>query len=155
MHMQAAKLGTAVQMRKHLAGIQQMIGIKSAFQTLLLFHIIFGKLDRHQITFFNANAMFASQYTTHFDTAPQNIGAKILGPRQFARLVGIKQDQRVQIAVTRMKDIGHTQPVFLAECCHQHHHIGQTPPRDGAIHTQIIWRNPPDSRKSRFAPGPK
>jgi hypothetical protein len=90
MHMQAAKLGTAVQMRKHLPGIQQMIGIKSAFQTLLLFHVIFGKLDRHQITFFNANAMFASQHATHFYTAPQYIGAKILGPRQFAWLVGIK-----------------------------------------------------------------
>ena len=45
-------------MRKDFAGVQKMVCIKGAFQTLLLFHVIFGELDRHQIAFFNTHPMF-------------------------------------------------------------------------------------------------
>jgi hypothetical protein len=79
MNMQPAKLGTTMQMREHLAGIQEMPGIKRTFQPLLLFQVIFGELDCHQVTLFNTNAMFTGQHTTHFNTAFQNIGTEILG----------------------------------------------------------------------------
>ena len=37
MNMQAAKLSAAMQVREHLARIEQVIGIKRTFQPLLLF----------------------------------------------------------------------------------------------------------------------
>ena len=46
-------------------------------------------------------------------TEAQYVSAKFLGPRQFAFLVGIKQDERVQIAIARMKHISHGQLVPL------------------------------------------
>ena len=65
MNMQAAKLSTAMQVREHLARIEQMISIKRAFQPLLLFQILFSELDVHQIALFNTDAMLASQTVSY------------------------------------------------------------------------------------------
>ena len=100
-----------------------MISIKGTFQPLLLFQIILGELDGHQVTLFNTNAMLTGQHTAHFNAAFKYIGSKILGAFQLARYVGIKQDQRMQIAVARMKHVCHPQAVLLAERSHPPHHI--------------------------------
>ena len=123
MNMQAAKFSTAMQMWEHLARIEQMISVKRTFQPLLLFQIFLGELNVHQIALFNTHTMLTGQDTAHFHTAAQDVCAKILSPLQLTRLVRIKQDQGMQIAITRMKHIGDTQPVFLAERGHSLHHI--------------------------------
>ena len=45
MHVQAAELGAAVQLREHLAGVEQALGIEGAFQALLLGEV--GGRDLH------------------------------------------------------------------------------------------------------------
>ena len=81
-----------MQVREHLARIEQVVGIKRAFQPLLLFRSFFSELDVHQIALFNTDAMLSGQNTTHFHTAAKNVSAKILGPFQFTGLVRIKQN---------------------------------------------------------------
>lgn len=68
MHMHPAQFSATVQHRKHLTRIKPAIGIKSAFQSLLLREICFTELGGHQITLFNAHAMFAGQHTANFHT---------------------------------------------------------------------------------------
>jgi len=68
MHMHPAQFGATVQHGKHLARIKPAIGIKGAFQALLLRQIRFAELYRHQIALFNAHAMFAGQHTANLDT---------------------------------------------------------------------------------------
>ena len=104
--MKSAKLGTAMKIGEHLAGVQKMPRIKGTFQPLLLFQIILGELDGHQIALFDPDTMFTGQHTAHLDTASQDIRAEFLGPFQLAGLVGIEQDQRMQIAVTGMEHVG-------------------------------------------------
>ncbi len=87
--MHAAKLGAVVQLRKHLARIEQVLVIECTFDPLLLFEVGFIEHHRHEITFFNTNPVFTGQNSTHFDTKPQNIGAKFLSFVQFSWNIGV------------------------------------------------------------------
>ena len=49
MDMQMPKLGAAVQLWKHLAGIEQALRVEGAFEPLLLVEIGFVEHDRHQV----------------------------------------------------------------------------------------------------------
>src|SRR6266571_4544627 len=56
--------------------------------------------------------LLAGEDAAEFDADPQDIGAEGFRPLDFARLVGIVEDQRMQIAVAGMKHIGDTEIVF-------------------------------------------
>src|SRR6478672_9955674 len=96
-HMHAAKLGAAVQRRKHLAGVEQTLRVESAFQSLLLVQIDLGKHLAHQIALFDANAVLAGEHPAEFDAGPQDIRAEGLRPLHLAGLIGVEEDQRMQI----------------------------------------------------------
>src|ERR1700704_952874 len=115
MDVHATKFGAAVQGRKHFSRIEQALRVERAFQPLLLVEIDLREHLRHQIALFDADAMFAGKYTTEFDAAAQDIGAERLGLVHLTGLVGIVQDQRMQIAVAGVKHIGDAQAVFLGE----------------------------------------
>ena len=112
MDMETSKLGAAVKMREHFAGVQKMPGIKCAFQPLLLFQVILGELDVHQVAFLDTDTMFTGQHSAHLDTATQNIGTKFFGTLKLTGLICIEQDQRMEIAIAGMKHIGDPQPYF-------------------------------------------
>ena len=59
--------------------------------------------------------MLAGQHAADLDAELQDLGAELLGAVEFARLVGIVEDQRMQIAVAGMKDVGDAQAVFLRQ----------------------------------------
>src|ERR1035437_5487507 len=93
----AAEFGAAVQGWKYLAGIEQALRVERAFQPLLLVEVDLAEHLRHQVALLDADAMFAGQHAAEFDADPQDIGAEGFGPLHFAGLVGIVQDQRMQI----------------------------------------------------------
>src|SRR6202021_2080758 len=76
--MHAAKLGAAMQGRKHLAGIEEALRVERAFQPLLLVEIDFAEHLRHQVALLDADAMFTGQHAAELDAAPKDIGAKSL-----------------------------------------------------------------------------
>jgi hypothetical protein len=61
----------------------------------------------------------------------QDVGAELLCLLQLAGLVGVEQDQRVQIAVAGMEHVGDAQAVLLRQLGHAAQHIGQ--PRRGIV----------------------
>src|SRR3981081_1014888 len=101
--MQAAKLSAAVQGRKYLPRIEQALRVERAFQPLLLVEIDLAEHLRHQVALLDTDAMFAGQHAAELDADPQDIGAEGLRPLDLAGLVGIVEDQRMQIAVAGMK----------------------------------------------------
>src|ERR1700738_4503719 len=105
MHMHAAEFGAAVQSREYLAGIEQALVVESAFEPLLVVEIGLREHRRHQIALLHANAVLAGQHAADLDTQPQNIGAELLGALEFARLVGVVEDERMQIAVAGGKNM--------------------------------------------------
>src|SRR5476651_828683 len=79
-HMHAAEFGAAVQGRKHLAGIEQALGIEGAFQPLLLVEVDLAEHFRHQVALLDADAMLAGEHAAEFNTTTQDIRAESLGP---------------------------------------------------------------------------
>ena len=63
-------------------------------------------------------AMLARQHATHLDAEPQDVVAERLRALQLSRLVRVIHDQRVQIAVARVKHIGHAQTMLRLHLLH-------------------------------------
>ena len=56
--------------------------------------------------------MFAGQHAAEFDAAAQDIGAEGFGPVHLAGLVGVVQNQRMQIAVAGVEHVGYSKAVL-------------------------------------------
>src|SRR3954470_12606323 len=104
--MHAPELGAAMQVREYFSRIEQLVRIEGAFQPDLLIEIELGKHLRHEVPLLDADAMLAGEHAADFHAEPQNVGTEMLGPFELTRLVGIVEHQRVQVAVSGMKDIG-------------------------------------------------
>src|SRR5439155_21530952 len=111
MDVQAAELGAAMKLREDLAGIEQRAGIEGAFDPLLLGEVGLVEHRRHQVALLDADAMLAGQHAADLDAQPQDVGAELLGALELARPIGVVEDERVEIAVAGMKDVGDAQLV--------------------------------------------
>ena len=116
--MHAAELGAAMQHREHLAGVEQPLGIEGAFQPLLVRKVDLGEHVAHEIALLDADAVLAGQHTAHLDAQPQYLGSEGLGAVEFLLLAGVEKDQRVEIAVAGVEDIGTGEVVFDGEIRH-------------------------------------
>src|SRR5690349_10015471 len=146
MDVHAPELGAAMQHREHLAGVEQAFGIERAFQALLMRKVDLGEHLAHEVALLDADAVLAGQHTAHTDAQPQNVGSEGLGAVELLLLAGIEQDQRMEVAVARMEDIGAGKAVFGGEIRHGAKDCGQVPARDRAVHAEIVRRYPPDCR---------
>ena len=113
MDVHAAEFSAAVQGREHLAGVEQALRVECTFQPLLLVEVDLAEHFAHQVALFDADAMFAGQHAAEFDAGPQDIGAEGFRPLHLAGLVGVIEDQRMQIAVAGMKHVGDPQIVLF------------------------------------------
>ena len=140
---------------KTFPGLNRPSVVEGAFEPLLLVEIGLGKHRRHQIALFDADAMLAGEHAADLDAEPQNIGAELFGALELARLVGVVEDQRMQVAVAGMKHIGDAQAVFRRHVLHAAEHQRQLGARDGAVHAVIVRRDAADGRERGFAAGPE
>ena len=115
MNMHAAQLGAAAQHGKHLPWIQQQIGVKGAFESLLVRQVRFAEHLGHQVALLDADAVLAGQHAADLDAQPQDVAAEGLGTLELTRLIGIVKNQWVQIAIARVKDIRYTQTIMSRE----------------------------------------
>src|SRR5947209_1826674 len=72
----AAELSTAMQRWKHLAWIEQTLGVEGAFQPLLLVEIDLAEHFPHQVALLDADAVLAGQDAAEFNADPQDVRAK-------------------------------------------------------------------------------
>ena len=122
---------------------------------MLLVEIDLAEHLAHQIALFDADAMLAGQDAAEFDAYAQDVGAERFRPLHLARLVGIVEDQRMQIAVAGVKHVGDGKIVFFREIADPRQGFRQRAARDGAVHAEIVGRNPSHRRKCGLAPGPE
>src|SRR6185312_15903910 len=81
--MHAAKLRAAPQLRKHLARIEQMVGVEGAFDPHLLVEVDLVEHLRHQVALLHAHAVLARQHPADPHAQPQYVGAEFFGLLQF------------------------------------------------------------------------
>src|SRR5579883_3458274 len=94
-HVQATELGAAIQLREHLAGVEQPVRIEGAFEALLLVEIGLGEHDAHQIALLDPDPVLAGQDAADRDAQSEDVGAERFGALGLARLVGIIKNERV------------------------------------------------------------
>ena len=107
--MHAAELGATMQRGNVLQRIQQAARIECALDAAEAFQFVCGKLLAHLVYFFDADAMLAGDGTADFDALLQHFGSEGFGAMQLVRIVGIEQNQRMQVAVAGMKHVGTAQ----------------------------------------------
>src|SRR3954452_6990492 len=115
MHVHATELGTAAQLRKNLAGVEQMLRIECAFDPHLLVEIDLAEHLRHQIALFDADAILAGRHRDERHAEPQDTAAEGPGLGQLPGPVGSLEDQRREFADAGVELIGVPQPVGRAE----------------------------------------
>ena len=71
-----------------------------------------GELHAHAAEFLDAHAVLARHRAAHRHAGFQNVGAKQFGPVQLLRVIRIEQDQRMQVAIARMKNVAAAQAVL-------------------------------------------
>src|SRR5262249_158885 len=98
-HVHAPELRPPVQRPKHLAGMAQALPVEGALGPLLLVEVGFREHRRHQVALLDADAVLAGEHAADLDAQPQDVGAERLGAVELARLVGIVEDERMQVAV--------------------------------------------------------
>src|SRR5687768_5092900 len=98
-HQHAAKLGAAMEDREHLAGIEQAVAVEGAFEPLLLVEIGLGEHFRHQVALLDSDTMLAGQDAAHLHAELQNVGAEFFRALELIRVVGVEQNERMQIAI--------------------------------------------------------
>ena len=111
--MDTAKFGAPVQCRKDLARIQQAIRIEGAFEALLLLEVILVEHRTHKVTLLNSNAVLARQNAADLDAKLEDFAPELFCLLQFTGVVGIIEDQRMQISIACMKRISNRKFVFF------------------------------------------
>ena len=89
-----------------LPGLSRPLASKAHLTRCCAVEIDLGEHHRHQIALLDADAVLAGQHAADLDAELQDLGAEMLGALQFARLVGVVEDQRMQIAVAGMEHVG-------------------------------------------------
>ncbi len=154
-HMHLAVLGAAGVGGNLLAGVERFARIEGAAEGEKLLALFRAELHAHGVDLLEAHAVLASDRAAHGHAGLQNLGAKFFGAVQLAGLVGIEQDERVQIAVARMEHVHAAQPVLGLHALNGFEHVGHALARNGAVHAVIVGRDAAGGGKGVFAPAPE
>ena len=140
--------------REHLAGVQQPVRVEGGLEPALLLQFMGVELHRHQVALFHADAMLAGQAAADLDAQLQDVGAEFLGGMEAGGIVGIEHDQRMQIAVAGVEDVGDLQAVAVRHLLDAAQHQRQLAGRDGAVHAQVVGADPADRAERALAAFP-
>ena len=99
--------------------------------------------------------MLAGHGAAHGDAGLQNVGAKEFAAVQLVGVVGVKQNQGVQIAVACVEHIEAAQLVFFFHLGNGLQDVGQTLARNGAVHAHVVGADAARSGKRIFAAAPE
>lgn len=107
------------------------------------------------IYFLHSYAVLSRHGSSNLHAQFEYGGAEFLGPFHFVRFIRIEQDQRVQVAVARMEDVGAAQAEVVFHLFDGAQHARQMTARDGAVHAVVIGRHAPRGGERVLAAGPE
>src|SRR5262249_29215503 len=112
-----------------------------------------GVLHAHQLALLNADAVLAGEAPAELDAKLEYLRPAQLGTLKLSLVVGVVQDERMQIAIAGVEDIDHAKPMAAADLGDLGQRLRQLGERDHPVHAVIV-RNLSDGTKSRFSPFP-
>ena len=90
-----------------------------------LFALGIGKLHAHFTEFLDTDTVLAGNRAPVMNTQLQNLAAQLFCFFEFALVIGVVQDQRMQVTVAGVKHVGHRQFVFSRQLADTGQHSGQ------------------------------
>mmetsp|Transcript_29715 Transcript_29715/g.46395 ORF Transcript_29715/g.46395 Transcript_29715/m.46395 type:complete len:222 (+) Transcript_29715:279-944(+) len=153
--MHAAVLGAAVQRRDLLAGVEGAGGVEGGLELQHLRALLGAELHAHGVQLLDTHAVLARHGAAEGHAALQDLGTEQLAALQLVGVVGIEQDQRVQIAVARVEDIGAAQAVLLLHLLDVEQDGGQVLARDGGVHAHVVGADAAARREGVLAAAPE
>src|SRR5690606_35922878 len=99
--------------------------------------------------------MFAGQYAADVDAQLQYFVSERFRVLEFARDVGVVEDQRMKVAVAGMEYVRDPQVMLGRKLAHSAQHTRQLAPRDRAVHAVVVGADAADGRKRGLASGPE
>src|SRR4051794_38439936 len=101
----AGLLGAKASAREKFTGIGQIVGIKRATHQLHSVEIRLGVHHRHEFFFLLADAVLAGDGSANANAQSENVARKFLGALFLSFDGAVVKNQRVEIAVSSMKDV--------------------------------------------------
>ena len=99
--------------------------------------------------------MLAGDGAAHLDALLQHLARELLGAVQLVGVVGVEQDERMQVAVAGVEHVRAAQAVFALHGGDEGQHLAQALARNGAVHAVVVGRDAADRGKRRLAAGPE
>src|SRR5262245_38354935 len=110
-HVHPTELGTTRERGYGLSGVQQLRGIEHFLDGVNHRELVRVELRTHLLQLLDTDAMLTRDGAANGYTKAQDFAAETLCLLELLGHVGVVQDERVQIAVSGMKDVGNTQTV--------------------------------------------
>src|SRR5690606_36879149 len=148
-------LGAARQRGYDLLGIEQTIRIECSFERQKIVEFLARELNAHLIDFFHAHPMLAGDRTPDLHAELEDSGAEFLGALDLVGRVGIEEDERMQIAVARMEDIGTAQTELVLHLLYRTQDAAEMAARNGPVHAVVVRRDAAGRRECVLAPRPE
>ena len=100
---------------KTLAGLSSQCGSNTLLMRICRARSAGENWTSHQVALLDADAVLAGQAAADRDAQLQDLGAGKLGPVRLVGVVGIVEDQRMQVAVAGVEDVGDLEAVRSAD----------------------------------------
>ena len=155
MHVHGAELGAPVQRGHGFLRVEQTGRVEGPLQGVELEQFRLAELHAHLIDLLHPDAVFAGHGAADRHAQFEDLPAQLLRGFEFARPVCVVQDERVQVAVAGMEDVGHAQAVLVGQRLDAVQYLGQAGARNGAVHAVVVRRNTSHRRERGLAPGPE
>src|SRR5262249_40657180 len=109
---------------ENLARIEKPARIERALHRHLDGEVLPVELKPHEVALFNANAVLAGQAAANVDAQLQDISPGLLGGGELGGVVRIIENERMQVAIAGVKDIGDLHAVTCANLGDLGEHLG-------------------------------
>src|SRR3990172_5787304 len=85
--------------REHLGRVQQPLGVERGLDAHLDVEVGWRELHAHEVALLDADPVLAGQTAADGDAQLEDLPARLLRPLGLSLVVGVVEDQRVQVAV--------------------------------------------------------
>src|SRR3990172_1833021 len=123
--------------REDLAGVAEVARVEGIAQAPHVVEIALGEDEGHVVHLLEADAMLARDGAAHVRADLQDLAARRHHARLFAGNARVVEDVRVEVAVARVEDVAHAEPVRRRDLVDAPEHFGQPRARNDAVHDHV------------------
>ncbi len=140
---------------ENFLGIQQALRVEGVAHAAHHVEIGFAEEQRHQAIFFHADAVFAGDRAAHFDAELNDFVGGGDDAAELRFVARVEKNQRVQVAVARVKNIADLEAVLHADFIDAAQGGGKFGARDHAVLHVIGGREAADGAEGVLAAFPE